>query len=188
MRVNYAITVENGPAATSQLLNGIPFSAPYNNRVSKAVYQGLVWNSETVSQYHLNTLTPKPGVDTSTFTNKKFAITSSLKDVSGTYSYLVFLQDTGDKYKLAVQSGGIYKINNVAKTIEKVNKITPEGDLDINTIFEVYDSLAYKNPCKSTNCREAKIFTLEPYKGMISLLPFDLKEGRYIETKNLMPF
>jgi hypothetical protein len=54
-----------------------------------------------------------------------------------------------------------------------------------NFRFTEGDPMSYKNTCK--NCNEMKVFTLDPYKGMPALLPFDSVEGWYVQIKQTMP-
>jgi hypothetical protein len=78
-----------------------------------------------------------------------------------------------------------------AETDRKVESIdlTKTGtqvvdNLPNNLVFQAYSSLSYNNQCK--NCKEAKFFGREPYKGLPKLLPFDPQRGWYVSVDNLI--
>jgi hypothetical protein len=107
---------------------------------------------------------------------------------AGTYVYLV------DGNENSLQAGTIYKLsNNQATKIFEGGKavdglsdeLKKEADVAKNVKINLRDAASYKNKC--TNCNSVKVFTTEPYKGMINVLPFDCDEGWYVQVKQLFP-
>ncbi|HED05768.1 MAG TPA: hypothetical protein ENI61_03690, partial [Ignavibacteria bacterium] len=52
--------------------------------------------------------------------------------------------------------------------------------------FKKYDSSSYNNPFKPGEA-EVKYFETEPYKGSPAIVPFDTKNGWYVQTKQTLP-
>jgi hypothetical protein len=161
--------------ASEDLGGNLKVSIPINTNSNRAVYEGLTWKSLADQSY------------TTTPTEIKIDAAEQVAIVPGSFiggdtskNYLFVLE--GDSNQLHAQAGRVYRIEE--KNIVALGK----GDekLDSNIIFEVYDENAYKNLCKGAKCKEARIFTTQPYKGTPQLLPYDLKEGWYVETKNLI--
>jgi hypothetical protein len=75
-------------------------------------------------------------------------------------------------YRISQDANGMTLVNYYGNEAPKMFKFI-EGDPQ-----------SYKNVCK--NCKEMKVFSLEPYKGMPALLPFDEEEGWYVQTKQLV--
>ena len=95
--------------------------------------------------------------------------------------YLVVLR--GDMNQKSPSKFYKIKDKKVENLIDAELKNTPK-----NFVFDVYDETSFKNPCKLKDCGGVvKVFSLEPYKGMPSQMPFDSKEGWYIEARNLIP-
>jgi len=163
-----------------QASTDLPLSFPTNKDTSNAEYKGLVWNGETAKKFpSLLEVTGDQIAD-----GTPLAIIPSNKYAFDNTLYLIALQKSTDKtytakkyYALTPTDGGTYYARNVDST--------DEGKITTNLIFQQYDELAYKNKCK--NCNYMKVFSLEPYKGMPALMPFDGQNGWYIQVKQLFP-
>jgi hypothetical protein len=78
----------------------------------------------------------------------------------------------------------VYEIIN-GHLLVPIDDAKKKSELINSHVFIPADQSSYKNKCK--NCNSVKVFALEPYKGMPSLLPFDCENGWYVEVKQIMP-
>ncbi len=88
--------------------------------------------------------------------------------------YIATLNQHGDSYSI----NKLYSINGI------------ESDERLNIYFKKFDSSTYQNPyidSLGNNEPVLRYFENEPYKGLPAIVPFDLKNGWYVSTKQVMP-
>ncbi len=78
-----------------------------------------------------------------------------------------------------------YLINSGVLSIAKENDVNP-----LRIGFKKYDKKTYQNEYKASSTDDKAViryYETEPYKGMPAIVPFDLKNGWYAATKQVLP-
>jgi len=99
---------------------------------------------------------------------------------TGTPYYVVLTKIENNKY--TIDKNNIYQVNGDKSIGTKVELIDEE--LKEYSSFILRDAGTYQNQYKNP---EVRYYETEPYKGMPSIVPLDLKEGWYAGTKQTLP-
>jgi hypothetical protein len=158
--------------------NNVPLSYLPVEAKQVRTWENLYWNADFRNKFKYETA---PGLTISDGSRIAFVKSDNL---ASRYIYLVVLE--GQDKILRPRYDGIYK---VIKEDSK-NIVSRASDQELREVprsltFEIIDAASYKNLCK--NCKEMKVFALEPYKGLPALLPFDEKDGWYVQIKQTVP-
>jgi hypothetical protein len=157
------------PSSVSQAYNGFPVSTPLSGSGSSQVmrYEGKQWK-DAENTFKLPT-------DTSVVIDTNAAVAI----VAGN----LYVLPSAPTKSSPLQADKVYGIKS------SDNRLYVLSDSEANKLkdkysFQAYDSSLTKNTCK--NCNYAKVFALDPYKGMPELLPFDCQNGWYVQTEQLV--
>jgi hypothetical protein len=101
----------------------------------------------------------------------------------------LFILGTGGNNKYGVDK--VFEFSNVENNkISILKEANNSAEISKKFIYEKIDSSGYKNPYESSGENPypvVKYFETEPYKGLPSIVPFDLENGWYACIKQTLP-
>ena len=103
--------------------------------------------------------------------------------------YLLVLNGQNSDYSIEGAENGVYEFDGISEDKTKVKvKKTSNADLVLKRFngFKKYDSSSWNNPFKTGEAK-VRYFETEPYKGSPAIVPFDTKNGWYVQTKQTLP-
>ncbi len=144
---------------------GLLDSQPLSGVVQQIyAYNGYVWSSDLNNKFNMNGVSITDG-----------------KPVAKLNNYLYVLSSKTDP----IEIDRVYKISYDASGKPGLGNLTNSREDSVASGYRFRQSASYHNKC--LNCDHMTYFTLDPYKGLPALLPFDGDNGWYVQVKQLYP-